>query len=163
LLLYKYNRERPHDKMHPDEFDENTWKVIDKFFKSNRGYQLTKHQIESFNDFILKKLDQIIIGFNPIEIFNQYVPEHDKFRHVLQIELKNPVLNKPIINEKDGSTKLMTPNDSRQRSFTYSSNLNIDVHITAKTLNIDPEDENNGEYLVETKTINAATTMGVTS
>ena len=136
-----------------DDFDNLTWNVIEKFFTMNKGQQIVKHQLESFNDFVLKKLDQIVEGFNPIEIYSQYVPEVDKFRHILIVELKRPVLNKPIIYEKDGSTKIMTPNDARQRNFTYSSVLNIDVHIVAKTLNADIQEGSPEEYIVETKII----------
>ncbi len=132
-----------------NNFQDITWKIIDKYFSYNKGYQLVKHQIESFNDFLLRKLDQIIEGFNPIEIHHQYIPEKDIFKYLLIIEIKNPVLNKPLIYEKDGSTKLMTPNDARQRNFTYSSNINVDLNIVSQTFN-----EETNEYVIETKQIN---------
>lgn len=131
-----------------EQFHNLSWEVIDKYFKYNKGYQLVKHQLESFNDFLLNKLEQIIDGFNTIEIHHNYVPEHEKFKYILSIDIKNPILNKPIIYEKDGSVKIMTPNDARQRNFTYSSNLNIDMHIIAKSL------EPDGSYSVESKQIN---------
>lgn len=129
-------------------FHEFTWEVIDKYFRYNKGYQLIKHQTESFNDFLLNKLEQIIEGFNPIEIHHQYIPEEDKFKYILTIELKNPVLAKPTISEKDGSVKIMTPNDARQRNFTYSSNLTVDMYINTKTIGTD------GEYISDSKRIN---------
>lgn len=134
-----------------NQFDDFTWDVIDKFFEYNRGYQLVKHQIESYNDFILRKLDQILDGFNPIEIQHLYDPELDKFKYVLTIELSNPVLGKPLIYEKDGSTKIMTPNDARLRNFTYSAQLSADINIVAKTLV--SEGENVGSYVIESKKI----------
>ena len=130
-------------------FEVQTWNVVDSYFRVNKGYQLVKHQLESFNDFILRKLEQIIHGFNNIEIHHQYMPEIDKFKYILHIDIKNPVLIKPIIYEKDGSTKLMTPTDARQRNFTYSSALTVDVHILTKTFNTESED-----YIVEQKSIN---------
>lgn len=134
--------------MESQEFNQLSWEVIDKYFKYNKGYQLVKHQLESFNDFLLNKLDQIIDGFNPIELHHMYVPEVEKFKYILTINIKNPILHKPVIYEKDGSNKVMTPNDARQRNFTYSSNVNVDIHITSKTLGPD------GEYTVESKQIN---------
>jgi DNA-directed RNA polymerase beta subunit/intein/homing endonuclease len=128
-----------------DEFDECTWSLIDCYFANNKGHQLVKHQLESFNDFILRKLDQIIDGFNSIEIQHQFIPELCKFKYILIVNIRNPIVNKPIIYEKDGSTKTMTPNDARQRNFTYSSNLTVDVHITAKSLSED------GLYAEDTK------------
>jgi DNA-directed RNA polymerase beta subunit len=131
-----------------EDYEKNTWDVIDSYFAHNKGYQLVKHQLESFNDFILRKLDQIIDGFNPIEIQHQFIPDIGKFKYAITIEIKNPILNKPIIYEKDGSTKTMTPNDARQRNFTYSSNITVDLHITTRSLN----EEN--EYVIDTKQLN---------
>lgn len=124
----------------------STEDMIDKYFKYNKGSQLVKHQIESFNDFILHKLEQIIDGFNSIEVYHAYLPDLEKFKYRMWLDIKNPVLNKPIIVEKDGSTKTMTPNDARQRKFTYASNLCVDVHVRCETI-----EEETGEVTVETK------------
>ena len=132
----------------PEQFHDYSWEVIDKYFKYNKGYQLVKHQLEPFNDFLLVKLEQIIDGFNTIEIHHMFMPEFDKFKYVLNIDIKNPVLNKPIIYEKDGSVKIMTPDDARKRNFTYSSGITVDMHIVAKTLEAD------GTYSSESKQIN---------
>lgn len=132
-----------------NNFQDITWKIIDKYFTYNKGYQLVKHQIESFNDFLLRKLEQIIEGFNPIEIHHQYIPDKEVFKYLLVIEIKNPILNKPLIYEKDGSTKLMTPNDARQRNFTYSSSINVDLNVVSQTYN-----EETNTYITETKQIN---------
>jgi DNA-directed RNA polymerase II subunit RPB2 len=51
----------------------------------------------------------------------------------------NPRLNKPVIYEKDGSTKLMTPNEARQRNFSYAAPLFVDIVIKNKWYD---EDEN---------------------
>ena len=139
------------ESMSQQSFDNFSWNVIDKFFEYNKGYQLVKHQIESYNDFILRKLDQILDGFNPIEVQHLYDAEFDKFKYVLNIEITNPVLGKPLIYEKDGSTKIMTPNDARLRNFTYSSQLSVDIDIITKTLLT--EGENKGSYAIETKKI----------
>jgi len=132
----------------PQEFEQGVWDVVGEYYKPNKGYQLVKHQIESFNDFILRKIEQIIDGFNPIEINHQYNPETEKFKYHISITMENPALLKPLIYEKDGSTKVMTPNDARLRNFTYSSSINIDLAITAKAL------DDNGDYVIETKRLN---------
>lgn len=134
--------------MADEDFEASTWDVVDCYFANNKGYQLVKHQLESFNDFILRKLDQIIKGFNSIEVQHQYIPEVSMFKYIMVVDVTNPVLSKPIIYEKDGSTKTMTPNDARQRNFTYSSNLTVNIKITAKTLG------ENAEYNIDTKELN---------
>lgn len=127
---------------------EGSWRVVDEYFKPNKGTQLIKHQIESFNDFVLRKVGQIIEGFNPIDINHNYMPESDSFKHMISIHVENPTLVKPLIYEKDGSTKSMTPNDARLRNFTYSSAMSVNLIITTKSMGED------GEYSVETKKIN---------
>ena len=67
--------------------------------------------MDSFNDFILKKIGQVLEGFNPIKIYQNYNNEKDDFQYTLVLNIKNPVLSKPIIYEKDGSIKPMTPNE----------------------------------------------------
>jgi DNA-directed RNA polymerase beta subunit len=47
--------------------DEDRWAVADKYFGPNPGRTLVKHQLESFNDFVLRKLEAVIASFNPIE------------------------------------------------------------------------------------------------
>jgi len=140
------------DKMvkHQMDMDTITTAIIDKYFTHNQGQRMVKHQIESYNDFILRKLEQIIEGFNPIDIYHEYLPQHERFKYHMCIEIKNPVLNKPIIYEKDGSTKTMTPNDARQRNFTYAGNLNVNVNIRCETF-----DTETGEIHEDTKQINS--------
>ena len=124
--------------------------LIDCYFAGRNGQQLVKHQIDSYNDFVSRKLEHIIDGFNPIDICNSYMPEHGCYRYVLSVSLQNPTLSKPVINEKDGSTKVMLPNDARLRNLTYAAPLTVDMHLTAKTYS--PEA---GGYVVDTKRLNS--------
>ena len=126
---------------------ESTWKTLEQLLGANKGYQLVKHLLDSYNDFIGRKLDDIIDGFNPIMIHHSYLPDVEKFKYIMSISIKNPVLSKPLIHEKDGSTKLMTPTDARSRNFTYSAPLSCDIHISAQVLN------ENGTYTEENKKI----------
>ena len=114
----------------------------------NKGYELVKHLLDSYNDFISRKIENVLDGFNPIEIFHQFVPEMQQYKYGITIEVKNPVLNKPTIHEKDGSTKVMTPIDARNRNFTYAAPLYVDLLITTKML-----DTESGEVTVDNKKI----------
>jgi len=133
--------------MDAKKFEGITWDIIENYILGGSGNQLLKHQLESFNDFMLRKLDQIIKGFNTIEIQHQYLgSELNCFKYILAIDIVNPIISKPIIYEKDGSTKIMTPNDARQRSFTYASALTVSLDITFKVF-----DEEHKCYAIETK------------
>jgi hypothetical protein len=52
---------------------------------------------------VARKIENVLDGFNPIEICHQFLPELRQFRYIKSIEIKNPVLSKPTIFEKDGS------------------------------------------------------------
>lgn len=132
----------------PAEFHTYTWKYLNDYFRGDDAYTVVKHQIDSYNDFVLKKMDQIIEGFNPIDLFHRFLPELGLFKHVLSIVVDNPVLTKPTISEKDGSTKVMMPNDARLRNLTYAAALTVDVNVHGKTF-----DEHAGEYRCEYKKI----------
>jgi DNA-directed RNA polymerase beta subunit len=126
-----------------------TWKLVESYFNENKGQQLVKHLIDSYNDFVLRKIDNILEGFNPIEIHHQYMPENNSFKYTLSIEVKNPTLAKPMIYEKDGCTKIMTPTDARNRNVTYAAPLTVDLIIKTKTF-----ESTTNEYIEEDKRIN---------
>ena len=125
------------------------WSIIDKYFGHSKGTVLIKHLLESYNDFVSNKIDDIIEGFNPIEMKTNYDQELDKFKNIISIEVKNPTLSNPMIVEKDGSTKIMTPMDARNRNFTYAAPCSVTVSVTIQLWN-----EENNNYTVETKKFN---------
>jgi DNA-directed RNA polymerase II subunit RPB2 len=132
-----------------ESFYDGTWNIVEKYLKSDGGQEFVKHLINSFNDLLSTKIDHIIDGFNPVEIHQQWSPEDDQYKYLLQIEIKNPTISKPTIHEKDGSTKVMTPDDARCRNFSYSAPVSVDLWITAKTYN-----RESSEFMVESKKIN---------
>lgn len=137
-----------HSRISKSDFKRFTWEAVQRYFIDSKYSQIVKHQIESFNDFIMRKMEQIIDGFNAIEIHHQYLQKNECFKYVLSIKVDNVILSKPIIVEKDGSTKVMLPNDARLRNLTYAAPVYVDVHITAKTF-----DEEAGYHVAESKKI----------
>ncbi len=113
------------------DFHTFTWKFLGEYFR--QPGTIVKHQLDSFNDFILCKIDQIIEGFNDIEVQYDFIPAFDCFRYKLVITIDNPVMSKQSITEKDGSVKTMTPNDARLRNLTYASTLSVDVNVRGLT------------------------------
>jgi DNA-directed RNA polymerase II subunit RPB2 len=112
-----------------NEFQKYTWSVIESYFKDNEGKTLINHQIVSYNDFVLNKIEEIINGFNTIEILHKFSVDMDEFEYKIDIDVVNPVITKPTIFEKNGCTKSMTPNEARQRNFSYSSSLYVNFNI----------------------------------
>ena len=124
-----------------------TWDIIDSYFSQGGGSEnansLVLHQIESYNEFIDKKLSQIIQGFNPIQICHNYKENVKDFAYKIFITITNPSLSKPVILSQDGSHQLMTPHLARMNGLTYSVNLYTDVNIITETINDDGVTERN--------------------
>mgnify|MGYP001171639229 CR=1 FL=1 len=110
---------------------ENSWHVIESYFKNKHLEQLVKHQVESYNDFIQNQMKKTIEMFNPLLIrsSHDYIKEFKKYRLQIIIHFENLSLFRPEIHENNGATKLMFPNDARLRNFTYSSNMTLDLNI----------------------------------
>jgi DNA-directed RNA polymerase II subunit RPB2 len=133
--------------------EDTNWEFIGSLFKSYKGKQLVKHQIESYNDFVNNKIESIIDQYNPLTIFHDYNPQMNNYNNEIYVYLSNPCLTEPTIHENDGSTKKMFPNEARLRNFTYSAPLYVD--ITIKTISRDVNNDNKvNEYQKKLTKIN---------
>lgn len=121
-------------------FSDLSWFVLNRYFKENKNTFVVKHLIDTYNDFVFQKVEQIIEGFNTIDMYHQYIPEIDDFQYTMKIRVINPVLSKPMIHEKDGSTKIMTPSDARARNFTYAGAIHVDIDILVRTYDLDTKE-----------------------
>uniref|UniRef100_A0AB39JBT0 DNA-directed RNA polymerase subunit beta n=1 Tax=Florenciella sp. virus SA2 TaxID=3240092 RepID=A0AB39JBT0_9VIRU len=119
-------------KEEPFQSFDDSWDVINSYFKNRHLNQLVKHQIESYNNFIENQIRKTVEMFNPLIIksSHDYIKEFKKYRLEIRIEFDNFYLYRPEIHENNGSTKLMFPNDARIRNFTYNSNMTLDMNIT---------------------------------
>ena len=52
------------------DYDNNTWQVINNYFKDNKNY-LTKHHLDSFNDFVINKIPQTFSQYNPQILYKE--------------------------------------------------------------------------------------------
>ena len=117
------------------DYDNDTWDVIKSYFDSNK-YYLTKHHIESYNDFILNKIPQTFAQYNPQTLFKEFSEELDQYKYSIKIfyggKSGNEIfIEKPIISQKE-TKKQMYPNEARLRNLSYSSHIfcNIDIEYT---------------------------------
>lgn len=92
-------------------------KLLELFLK-DRG--LVKQQIESFDDFIHNKIDNIIKSIGLLETNNCIV------------EFKNVSCENPSIIESNGDICKLNPKESRIRNITYMGNLYSDIHLNIK-------------------------------
>ena len=111
-------------------YEKDSWHVIEKFIKENNYNSLIRHHIESFDDFLDNKVEQIVKQFNPLSIYNDYDEETNEYNYEIRVEFNNVYYNYPIINENNGSTKKMYPNIARLRNLSYSCSVSIDLKVT---------------------------------
>lgn len=143
------------DKFMMDDaaFQKHTWKSVDRLFGFDRekiSHNLIAHQLESYDDFVTNKIEEIINGFNPVKIYHKYQNSTSDFKHKIELKVLNVKLSKPSISEKDGVTKVLTPLEARQRNFSYSSNLTCDIEISYKSNSEGNSTEPNSEGGTET-------------
>jgi DNA-directed RNA polymerase II subunit RPB2 len=131
------NNDEDKFKLNANEFEKYTWNIIEKYFEQDKGRFIINHVLASYNDFVFKKIDDVIEGFNPIQIYNEYIPEKDLYKYQINLVITNPQISKPLIHEKNGTVKIMTPIEARQRNLCYSGNLHVDLHISVEYIDID--------------------------
>ena len=124
-------------------YNEDTWTIIESYFKNKKN--LVKHHIESYHNFIENKIPEILNDFSPVEIPADYDEASRKFLTKYQVNFGNIYMSKPVINENDGTTRIMYPNNARLRNLSYSAPLFCD--ITHRIVKLNPN--NNEEEIVE--------------
>ena len=123
------------------DFEKNTWNIIWNYFRNNSNY-LTKHHLDSFNDFINNKIPLIFKQYNPQVLYKELNKETNEYKYETKIyyggkEGDRIYIAKPIIFDK-GMKRQMYPNEARLKNLTYGSNIFCDIEV---------------EYLVEGKVI----------
>jgi DNA-directed RNA polymerase II subunit RPB2 len=118
------------------DYNNDTWKVIDNYFKVHKNY-LTKHHLDSFNDFVLNKIPLTIKQYNPQILYNgmnkDKIFEYETHIYYGGKDGSNVYIGKPVIyKDIEGSPvikKALYPNEARLRNLTYASHLFCDVYI----------------------------------
>ena len=122
---------------------DDAYVIVESYFGEKKLERLVRHQIESYNHFILHQIEKTIDMFNPVTIRsdNDYVKETDKFTLEILIEFNNFKLYSPQIHENNGATKTMLPQEAKLRNFTYASIMTVDVNIKYVIRNTQNMDE----------------------
>jgi len=110
---------------------ELPWKIIESYFKGQHLKRCIRHQLESYNDFVVNQIQKTIDMFNPVTIHSEqdFDKETNKYRLELIITFNNFHIYRPQIHENNGATKTMFPQEARLRNFTYASAMTVDLDI----------------------------------
>jgi DNA-directed RNA polymerase II subunit RPB2 len=90
-----------------------------------------RHQLESYDNFIINQLPKTIEMFNPVKVHSEhdFIPEHNMHTLEVVIRFESFKLYPPQIHENNGATKMMLPQEARLRNFTYASTMTLDIRI----------------------------------
>ncbi|MFB6292088.1 MAG: DNA-directed RNA polymerase subunit B'', partial [Candidatus Nanohaloarchaea archaeon] len=81
---------------------------------------LVKHQIESYNRFVDERIQAIL---NEVGEIKPELPGGEE----LVIKIVDVNIERPHINEADGSVRKITPKEARMRDLTYSSEIKVEM------------------------------------
>ncbi|MFP4038569.1 MAG: DNA-directed RNA polymerase subunit B'' [Candidatus Nanohaloarchaea archaeon] len=81
---------------------------------------VVKHQIESYNRFVEDRIQAIL---NEVGSIEPELPDGEE----LVIKIVDVEIERPEINEADGSVRDITPREARMRNLTYSSEIKVEM------------------------------------
>lgn len=120
------------------KYYNDTWEVIDNYF-STTPYFLTKHHLDSYNDFVSNKILATIKVLNNAFVVlkneNNGATQNEINVYIGGLEGNEVFINKPTIVE-DGEARLLYPNEARLRDMTYQSELFANIHIVIRSSTI---------------------------
>ena len=131
---------------HLGDYIQEPFDVLGSYFDGKPLERLTRHQLESYNQFVTFQMQRTIDMFNPIVIHsdNDYNEDTNEYGLTVKINLVNLKFYPPQIYENNGATKIMMPQDARLRNFTYAASTTVDLHIQYVV-----RDSNNEEKIIE--------------
>lgn len=118
------------------DYFRDTWEVLDEYFRSNR-YFLTKHHIESYDDFVSNKITNTIKVLNPFIVLKNQ--DNGQVQHQIEVYIggmdgSQVFINKPTIFQADTmEQRLLFPNEARLRDMTYKSDIYANVQVKYTT------------------------------
>jgi DNA-directed RNA polymerase II subunit RPB2 len=129
-------------------------KMIHSYF-TTQDIPLTKHHIDSYDQFLERDMINIIRANNPILILKDKLPDGDSYKYRVEIfvgglEGTDILIGSPtLLLEKGNDIRLMYPNEARLRNLTYS--LSVEATLAVRiTLKLSPtEDEQVHNILFE--------------
>lgn len=107
--------------------DIDTWTVVDSYFQSDKNI-LTKHQLESYNDFIYNKIPNTIKSLNPFIIFKND-DETEKLKYEIRVYVGGMEGDLIYFEKPNINSRMLVPNEARLKNITYKSKLSCDIDI----------------------------------
>ena len=113
----------------------------EEFLEQLIDRNVVKHQIESYNRFIDERIQAIL---NEVGSIEPELPDGED----LVIKIVDVEIERPKINEADGSVRKITPREARMRDLTYSSEIKVQMTPIFEGVKQDSEEVTIGEIPV---------------
>lgn len=121
--------------------NENFFTLLNAYLKE-RG--LVRFQIESYNDFITRRIPKVLADIGSIK---PEVPEIGE----LEIKLGRFEMGKPCVREADGSIRQILPMEARLRNLTYAAPMYVEMTQVLNGVESKPTMVNFGDMPVMVK------------
>jgi hypothetical protein len=59
-------------------------RAVERYFDDSRMSPVVKHQTDTFNDFVLTKIQHVVDGFNDIDMYHLFQPSENRFKYHLR-------------------------------------------------------------------------------
>ncbi|MHB1953276.1 MAG: DNA-directed RNA polymerase subunit beta [Sulfobacillus sp.] len=112
----------------PNQFEwtSDTWKVADAYFDQSSTVW-SKHQTESYNDFIERIVPMTIEQHNPIQVYGGWDENTRQYNRKYEVSIQRTYMSKPLIQESNQVIRELLPSEARERNFTYAGTLFLDI------------------------------------
>lgn len=114
------------------DYKQLSFNILSSYFKK---YGLISQQIKSYDNFIINGIQQVVSESEPIIVSINDTRNNGQIKY--EIKFGRIELDRPIMDEKDGDTTIVYPNESRLRNLTYSSKLHCHMSIKITRTNGD--------------------------
>lgn len=125
---------REKQKNSKPNIEKTSWNIIDKYFNSD-PYILTRHHLNSFDEFISSKISATIKRNNPLIVNKNFNKSTEKFTYEIEVFIgglsgTEIFIDKPTIYDPVSKTyRQLYPNEARLKNLTYASNIYANVII----------------------------------
>ncbi|MDY6777674.1 MAG: DNA-directed RNA polymerase subunit B'', partial [Candidatus Nanohaloarchaea archaeon] len=115
--------------------------MTDRFLERMVEGNLVEHQIQSYNEFVNERIQQIL---NEVGEIKPDLPGGEE----LVIKLGDMRIEEPMVKEADGSMAKVTPSEARRRDITYASRIRVKMTPIFEGVKQEPEEVTIGEIPV---------------
>jgi DNA-directed RNA polymerase II subunit RPB2 len=107
--------------------NEKTWDVIDAYFGNDANF-LTKHHLDSYNDFVYTKIQNTIRSLNPFVILKNN-KQTKKIQHEIQVFVGGKDAQDIFFEKPNLQGTLLLPNEARLKNATYAADIVCNILI----------------------------------